>query len=124
MEFALIVLVGTFLAACLPMAWGVVRIYRSLRGAWIVACPETHEAAVVHIDAWRAASARGRPAIGIQLSMCSRWPARQGCGQECVSQIADSPRGCTARRASVRSSRPVAAAPLAAAAGSGRRARR
>ena len=121
MEFALIVLAAAFLAACLPMAWGVVRIYRSLRGAWIVACPETHKAAVVHIDVWRAASARSTPAFGLQLSMCSRWPAKQGCGQECVSQIAASPRGCMARRASRRPARPVAAAPLAGG-GAGRRA--
>lgn len=123
MEFALIVLAGALLGASLPIALSAVNVYRSLRGAWIVACPETHNAAVVHVDVWRAASAGRTPAVGLQLSMCSRWPAKQGCGQECVSQIAASPRGCMARRASRRRSRPVAADPLAAAAGSGRRAR-
>jgi hypothetical protein len=32
-----------------------------------------------------------------RLSACSRWPERAGCGQECVSQIQESPEGCLVR---------------------------
>ena len=121
MEFALIVLAVAFLSACMPIAWSAVRVYRSLRGAWVVACPETHRAAVVEVDVWRAVARRTGHGVNLQLRMCSRWPAKQGCGQECMSQIAASPRGCKARSAARRPSRPAEAAPLAAAAGSGRR---
>ena len=33
-----------------------------------------------------------------RLSECSRWPERQGCGQECLKQIEAAPQGCLVRR--------------------------
>ncbi len=103
MNFALALLTSLFLASGLPMALGAVRVYRALRGVWVVQCPETRAAADVEIDAWRAAAPWSSRPGELRLKMCSRWPAKSACGQECVSQVAGSPRGCVAvspRRAS------------------------
>src|SRR5262245_53651717 len=56
-------------------------------GVRVIACPETREGAAVRLKA-----------LGdLQLSACSRWPERAGCGQECLPQIAASPDGCLLR---------------------------
>ena len=64
-----------------------IRLYFRFRGARLVACPETHSPALVHVDA----RSTGMQAIWdkrcLRLSECSRWPGRVGCGQECLSQI-------------------------------------
>jgi hypothetical protein len=95
-NIALALLASVILAAGLPMALGVVRVYRALRGVWLVQCPETRAAADVEIDAWRAASPWAPRPAELRLKMCSRWPAKSACGQECVSQLAGQPRGCIA----------------------------
>ena len=81
-------------ALCLA-AWPVLRVYSKFRGTRIITCPETKRAAAVEVDARGAAltSARGR----LSLRDCSRWPERQGCGQECLSQIEAAPADCLLR---------------------------
>lgn len=71
--------------------------YFELRGKRLVTCPETKAAAAVDLDAVRAAeqSVWGQPHL--RLSECSRWPERQGCGQECLSQIEAAPEDCLVR---------------------------
>jgi hypothetical protein len=63
------------------------RVYSRFRGIRLVTCPETHKAAVVRV----AASSMGMQAIldepRLRLSECSRWPMREGCGQDCLTQI-------------------------------------
>ncbi len=63
------------------------RVYFKYRGTRLVTCPETHKQAVVQI----AAGSMGMQAIlgepSFRLSECSRWPMRQGCGQDCLRQI-------------------------------------
>jgi hypothetical protein len=67
------------------------RAYLRLKDKMLVKCPETKEPAAVSVDARRAAeqSILGEPQL--RLSECSRWPERQGCGQECLSQIEAAP---------------------------------
>src|SRR5579883_1206278 len=63
----------------------------------LVQCPENCRPAGVRVDAWRAAgTGLGKPHL--RLSACSRWPEREGCGQECLRQIEASPRDCEVRR--------------------------
>ena len=59
------------------------RSYFKLRGKRLVTCPETQKPAAVDLDAVHLArdAAFGTPHL--RLSECSRWPERQGCGQEC-----------------------------------------
>jgi hypothetical protein len=64
-----------------------IRVYYRFRGTRLVTCPESHQAAMVEM----AASSMGIQAIldrpCLRLSECSRWPMREGCGQECLRQI-------------------------------------
>ena len=64
-----------------------IRVYFKFRGTRLVTCPETHEAAVVEL----AARSMGVQAVldepCLRLSECSRWPMREGCGQDCLRQI-------------------------------------
>jgi hypothetical protein len=63
------------------------RVYFRFHGPRLVTCPETRQATVVKV----AAKSVGVQAIWdkrcLQLSECSRWPARENCGQECLRQI-------------------------------------
>src|SRR3974377_2448524 len=73
------------------------RRYFRLKGKMLVTCPETKAPAAVNLDATRPAeqSVFGEPHL--RLSECSRWPERQGCGQDCLSQIEAAPEDCLVR---------------------------
>jgi hypothetical protein len=87
---ALAAAVVAFAAARLFAAW-----FRQ-RGARVITCPETARPAGVEVDALHAAfTSFGAP--DLRLSTCTRWPERAGCGQECLSQIQESPEGCLVR---------------------------
>ena len=60
----------------------------------LITCPETGKPAAVKVDAGQAVreSVLGHPKI--RLEECSRWPERQNCGQECLSQIEADPENC------------------------------
>lgn len=64
-----------------------IRVYFAFRGSSLVTCPETHQPAVVEVDA----KSMGMQAIlgspCLRLSECSRWPMRENCGQDCLKQI-------------------------------------
>lgn len=79
-----------------------VNAYRRQRGARLVSCPETHRPAEVEVDAVRAALSATRGRTRVSLSACSRWPEREGCGQECLSAITAAPDGCLVRSMLVR----------------------
>ena len=74
-----------------------VRAHRRFYGARLVTCPETKQPAAVTLDVRDAAteSILGPPRF--RLSECSRWPEREGCGQECLRQIEHSPEDCLVR---------------------------
>jgi hypothetical protein len=67
------------------------------RGTRIVVCPESREMVAVRVDAAHAAlsAPQGRPEL--RLEACTRWPERQGCGQECLGQIESAPEACLLR---------------------------
>lgn len=67
------------------------------RGTRIVVCPESREMVAVEVDAEHAAlsASQGRPQL--RLEDCTRWPERQGCGQECLGQIESAPEACLLR---------------------------
>jgi len=73
------------------------RAFLAYRGTRVVVCPESREAAAVQVDAGHAAlsASRGRPRLHLEL--CTRWPERAGCGQECLGQIESAPEACLLR---------------------------
>jgi len=75
----------------------VVGTYIRYRGKRLITCPETRKPAAVNVDAGHAAltAAVGHP--DLRLKSCTRWPEREDCGQECLSQIEISPEGCLLR---------------------------
>jgi len=72
------------------------RTYLKYRGMSLVTCPETRRPAAVHVNAGKAARdvLEGKHAR-IHLDQCSRWPERERCGQECLSQIENDLQGCS-----------------------------
>lgn len=70
------------------------RVLFRYRGKMLFVCPETGKPAAVKVAAGDAArsSLLGRP--NVHLSQCSRWPERQDCGQECLSQLGADPQNC------------------------------
>src|SRR6266496_3599050 len=66
-------------------------------GAQRIVCPETGETALVEVDALHAAvtSALGQP--DIRLESCWRWPLKENCGQECLTQLNGVPEDCLVR---------------------------
>lgn len=73
------------------------RTYRRYRGKMLVTCPETGKAAGVDVSSGHAAATAVAGALGLRLSSCTRWPERQHCGQECLTQIEKSPEACLVR---------------------------
>jgi hypothetical protein len=79
-------LVGWFLRGCLKQ-----------RGDRLITCPETLTNEAVRVDAGHAAVSGLMGHTDLRLSDCSRWPERQGCGQECLTEIKSAPDGCMIR---------------------------
>ena len=88
---------GLFLLSLIPVAWVALRAYRRFRGTRVITCPETGCAAAVEVDKGHAAATYAIGEPDLRLTSCSRWPEREGCGQECLSQIEASPEGCLVR---------------------------
>jgi len=72
----------------------VFQTYLRYRGQRVITCPETEKPAAVHVDALKAARVVMTGKQFIRLDQCSRWPERQNCGQECLSQVHADPEGC------------------------------
>jgi hypothetical protein len=96
MNFTTYLLIATLILAAAVAFWltDAARALFRYRGKMLFTCPETGKAACVKVAAVDAArsSLTGRPKI--HLSECSRWPERQGCGQECLSQLGADPHNC------------------------------
>lgn len=86
----LVLLVGT---AVYGIAIGF-RAYLKYRGTRLVTCPETHAAAAVHVNSGKAATMALLGKQQVRLDQCSRWPERQNCGQDCLSQVNADPESC------------------------------
>ncbi len=90
---ALIVLflaVGLFITRTIPG----VRAYFAYRGKRLITCPESHTPEAVEVAAKEAAVGAFLNEPTLRLNECSRWPERQGCGQECLKQIEINPENC------------------------------
>jgi hypothetical protein len=74
-----------------------VRLWWTYRGDRVITCPENHRPAGVRVDASHVAAQPFAKSAHLQLSSCSRWPERAGCGQECLSQVAAAPEDCLVR---------------------------
>jgi hypothetical protein len=88
-----VLLIGAILAlAALYVLLPVIAsVYARYRGEHSVVCPETGEAATVHLDAGYAglSAAVGPPDLSVRG--CSCWPQREGCEQSCLHQLAPAP---------------------------------
>jgi hypothetical protein len=83
-------------------AWRLVGAWTKYRGRMVITCPENHQPAGVSVDARHAAATEVSGPAELRLSDCSRWPERAGCGQDCLSQIAESPENCLVRNILIR----------------------
>jgi hypothetical protein len=70
------------------------RAYLRYRGKMLITCPETCKPAAVKVAAGAAAVEAIFGRSDIHLKDCSRWPERQDCGQECLSQMEPDPKHC------------------------------
>jgi hypothetical protein len=70
------------------------RAYMRYRGQRLVTCPETKQAAAVHVNTVKAVAATIAGKQEVRLDQCSRWPERQSCGQDCLSQVKANPQDC------------------------------
>ncbi|MEK6283871.1 MAG: hypothetical protein AABN95_26255 [Acidobacteriota bacterium] len=88
MNTAAYFIVTMILAASLyfGIRW-LVRACSKYHGTRVVACPETGRPALAEVDALHASltSVVGRP--DIRLESCSRWPLKNQCGQDCLSDL-------------------------------------
>lgn len=75
----------------------VASVWLRYRGDRLITCPENTRPAGVKVDAGHAAVSSLLHPAELRLSTCSRWPERAGCGQECLTQIAEAPEGCLVR---------------------------
>lgn len=74
-----------------------IRAYLKYRGPRLITCPENRQPAAVEVDALFVGYIAATHPPQLQLKQCSRWPEKQGCGQECLSQIERSPEDCLVR---------------------------
>lgn len=70
------------------------RLYLKFRGERLVVCPENKHTAAVAVAAGPLAAKAVVGKSKLRLQECSRWPEREDCGQECLSQIEENPGGC------------------------------
>ena len=71
-----------------------IRAYFEYRGKSLITCPETHKPEAVDVAAGEVAVGAFLSEPTLRLKECSRWPERQDCGQECLSQIEVGPANC------------------------------
>ncbi len=89
----LMVIVLATTAVYFGIRW-LVRVSSKYRGTKLVTCPETRRPAIVEVDALHASltSTVGLP--DIRLETCSRWPLKEQCGQECLTELDVAPGQC------------------------------
>jgi hypothetical protein len=63
------------------------RVYLKLRGSRLLTCPETNKVELVQLAAGAMATEATLREPYFRVKKCSRWPLRQDCGQDCLSQI-------------------------------------
>jgi len=81
---------GLFVFRAIP----AIRAYFKFRGKRLVTCPETEKPAAVNVAAAEASVGAFLIEPTLRLKECSRWPEREGCGEECLQQIEIDPANC------------------------------
>ena len=96
-ETQLLLLLAAIFAVSFLSLWLVeaVSFYRKYHGKRVIVCPETKKDEEVQVAA-AAGAARILLGPDLHLKNCTRWPERAGCGQDCLSQIEESPEECLA----------------------------
>jgi len=74
-----------------------VRAFLAWREKRLITCPENERPAAVRVAALNAVTGAVTGHQALHLSECSRWPEKQGCGQECLRQIEKGPGACLVR---------------------------
>ncbi len=89
-----VILIVTLAAALFFGLRWLVRSLSRYRGSHIVTCPESDRPTIVEVDALHASltSTFGLP--DIRLKDCSRWPIKEQCGQECLTDLDVAPERC------------------------------
>ncbi|SRR5579871_6447981 len=82
--------VGLFIFRAIPS----VQAFLDYRGKRLITCPDNHKPQAVDVDAKEAALGAFLAEPTLHLKQCSRWPEKQDCGQECLSQIEADPENC------------------------------
>jgi hypothetical protein len=95
MNAAYVILVIVAVAAVLATAVPFVMAWFRARGARLVTCPVTQQPVRVELDPLEAGVNSILGGWRTHLKSCTHWPERQGCGQECLLQIEQSPTGCS-----------------------------
>ena len=88
--------VGALLLACIPILWMAGRAYFRYRATRAIACPETGMPAAVKVDGTHVAASTAIGEPDLRLASCSQWP-EQGCGKDCLAQLAAAPTECLVR---------------------------
>ena len=99
---ALFIVVVFAVVAIYFLARVVIPAYLKFRGKRLITCPENQAVASVEVDATHAAITAGVGEPDLHLKTCSRWPERQNCGQQCLSQISAAPEDCLVRNIAAR----------------------
>lgn len=86
----LVLSLGLFVLRTVP---GVRALFK-WRGKRIVTCPETKQPAVVNVAAGEAALGVIFNEPTVRLKECSRWPEREGCGQDCLQEVEANAQSC------------------------------
>jgi hypothetical protein len=97
--YSLAALVGAFIIVSSAHS---IKTYFNMRGKRLVRCPENQQHAAVELDAKGAARQAFLGSPYFRLSDCSRWPKREGCGQECLRQIELAPEECLVKNYAAR----------------------
>jgi hypothetical protein len=75
------------LALAIPLCLSLVPLWRRVREARSVSCPDISQLATVRLDPWYAVKMHALGDRELRVKNCSRWPERCACGQECLVQI-------------------------------------
>ena len=97
MVVVILSLAGLALVVTIFVSVRGVLAYVRARGKRLVTCPETHCPAAIELDAKSAALKALRGGTQIHLQDCSRWPERQDCAQDCLSEVKALGDGCLVR---------------------------
>ena len=79
------------------MSVRAVRSFWRARGKRLVTCPENHCTAAVELNAAGAGLKAFHGKTYAHLQACSRWPEKEGCAQDCLTQVESLGQGCLVR---------------------------